>query len=342
MTEEKQIGIGVVGLGFMGRTHLAAYERAAEAGFANRLVAVSDIDEKLAGGRAGSGGNLETGQTEEHLFDPDATSFHLDPAELFALEEVDLVSICTHTLSHVDLAIAALEAGKHVLLEKPVALTSPEVARLADFARDRDRFCMPAMCIRFWSGWDWLQEAIAAGTYGKVRSAVFRRLVSHPAWSPFYADPAQNGGALFDVHVHDADFIRWCFGPPVAVRSTGGIDHLTTFYRYPDGPAHVVAEAAWDLSPGFEFEMNFTVLFEEATADYRVGRTPQLQLLRNGEAETIEIPDLNGYDGEVRHLLAAIARSDAALGANLDDAVGLTKMLEAEQRSLLADVLVKL
>ena len=343
MTDGAEIGIGVVGLGFMGRTHLAAYERAAEAGFANRLVAVSDVDESLADGKVEpTGGNLETGQAEEQIFDPEQTAFHVDPAELFARDDVDLVSICTHTLSHVDLALQALEAGKHVLLEKPVALASSEVERLAEFARTTDRLCMPAMCIRHWPGWDWLAKAIHEDTFGPVRSAVFRRLASHPGWSPFYADPALNGGALFDVHVHDADFVRHCFGAPTAVRSTGSLDHLTTFYRFSDGPGHVVTEAAWDISGGWEFEMNFTVVFADATADYRLGREHALLLMRDGESEPIELPDTNGYDGEVRHILGAIASGQTKLEENCDDAVELTKMLEAEQKSLLADVLVNL
>jgi len=193
----REFGIGVVGLGFMGRTHVTAYRAAADAGFPNRLVSVSDIDETLRTGDTSSRGNLDTGEHTEELFDPKQTSFHIDPDDLFAEPDVELVSICTHTMSHVGLAIRALEAGKHVLLEKPVSLYSVEVERLADAARAAKRTCMPAMCMRFWPGWDWLRRTIRDRTYGEVRGAVFRRLASAPGWSPdFYSDPAQNGGAL--------------------------------------------------------------------------------------------------------------------------------------------------
>ena len=129
-------GVGIVGLGFMGRTHIGAYAEAARRGHTNRLVAVCDASEERRAGRAGGAGNLESGETEELMFDPGSVAATADPAELFANPEVELVSICTPTDSHVDLALAALEAGKHVLVEKPVALTSAEVARLADAARD--------------------------------------------------------------------------------------------------------------------------------------------------------------------------------------------------------------
>ncbi len=339
----REIGVGVVGLGFMGRTHVTAYRTAAEAGFANRLVAVSDIDEKLVLGDTSARGNLDTGEHAEQLFDPERTSFHIDPDDLFALPEVELVSICTHTMSHVGLAIRALEAGKHVLIEKPVSLYSVEVERLADAARASGRICMPAMCIRFWPGWDWLRETIRSGELGEVRGAVFRRLASHPGWAPeFYSDPAQNGGALFDLHIHDADFVRWCFGPPASVTSTGTIDHLTTQYRYPDGPPHVVAEGGWDLAPGFAFEMNFTVAFEEATADYRLDREHALVVCRGGESEPVELPATNGYDGEIRHVLGALSEPGTAPTATLEDAVDVTRMLEAEGESLKTGATVEL
>src|SRR4029453_5583634 len=97
-----------------------------------------------------------------------------------------------------------------------------------------------------------------------------------PAWSPaFYGDPARSGGALFDLHVHDADLVRWLFGAPGAVTSTGTLDHVTTLYRYADGPAHVVAEGGWDHAGGFPFSMGYTVVFERATAGLGPARPPR-------------------------------------------------------------------
>ena len=104
--------------------------------------------------------------------------------------DVDLVSICTRTDTHVELAIAALEAGKHVLVEKPVGITADAVAQLAVVAAQHaGTLCVPAHCMRFWPGWDTLHEAVTSGRYGRALSATFQRLSSPPAWSPdFYAD----------------------------------------------------------------------------------------------------------------------------------------------------------
>ncbi len=331
----RPLGIGIIGLGFMGRTHLAAFAAANAIGLGNQLVAVADSDAERRTGRVVEGGNFDTGAKRDSLFDPKLVRAYSDPRALIDDPEVDLVSICTPTSTHVELALAALAAKKHVLVEKPVAISSADVQRLADAASRSDRLCMPAMCMRFWPGWDWLREHIRRGTFGPVKSAVFSRLGTRPGWNPsFYSDPQRSGGALFDLHIHDADFVRWCFGEPTSVSSTGSLDHVTTLYRFANGPAHVVAEGGWDHTGGFAFRMRYIVVFEHATAEFDFSRNPKLVLSRGGASEAVELPAHTGYDGEVRHLLAMIARGDRELVANISEAAALTRMLEAERASL--------
>jgi predicted dehydrogenase len=335
VTAGQALGVGIVGLGFMGRTHLAAYRAAHAAGHANRLVAVCDSDPERRKGITAAAGNMQTGADAERMFDPAQVRAFANAAELFADREVELVSICTQTPTHVELALAALAAGKHVLLEKPVALNSADAERLARAAAESKGLCMPAMCIRFWPAWSWVKHAIDAGHYGAVRSAVFRRLGTAPQWAPgFYGDPKQSGGALFDLHVHDADFVRFCFGDAQSVTSTGSLEHVTTLYRFAKGPAHVVAEGGWDHTPGFAFKMAYTVVFERATLDYEFGRPHELVLAHEGKSMPVALEPLNGYDGEVRHLLDAIASGSRKLDATMADALAHTRMLEAERRSI--------
>jgi predicted dehydrogenase len=329
--------VGVIGLGFMGRVHVAAYRAADAAGLKNRLVAVSDPDPARRAGRVPATGNLPLGESPARLFDPREVDGHDKPEDLLARKDIDLVSICTWTESHVDLALAALAAGKHVLVEKPVALRERTAARLAAAARASTTLCMPAMCMRFWPGWSLLREALGDGRWGAARSAVFRRLGSRPPWAAgFYGDGERSGGALFDLHVHDADLVRWLFGPPHSVQSAGTPDHLTTLYRYDTpGPLHVAAEAGWDHDAAFPFRMAYTVVFERATADFDSSREPALRLFCEGRESVVELPEGTGYDGEVRHLLSAISR-DARSGGLLvtcDDAEAVTRLLAAEERS---------
>lgn len=346
-TASTPLGIGVIGLGFMGCTHVRAYQSAAAAGLGCKLVAVADRSAERLCGRAFVTGNIDTGSSEQ-LFDPAIVRGYLDPRELLTDPRIHAVSICTHTDTHVDLAIAALKAGKHVLVEKPVATSSAEVRRLAAAAATSGRICMPAMVMRFWPEWTWLRDAIRAGTYGRVLSASFQRMGSAPAWTDFYRDTTRSGGALFDLHIHDTDFIRWCFGEPREIVSAGTIDHLTTLYRFdgaPNAPLHVAAEGAQNITPGFGFRMRYTVVFEKATADFDIARTPTLLLCKEGRADPVPLSQaapLSAYDIEVRHFLSVVAAAtnaapgDAAapLTATIEDAIRTTTLLESEQRSM--------
>ncbi|HZW11514.1 MAG TPA: Gfo/Idh/MocA family oxidoreductase [Phycisphaerales bacterium] len=329
-----EIPVGVIGLGFMGRTHVACYRDARAAGFPCRLAAVADPDPARRSGRGEAAGNIATGAQADRIFDAGEVRGYADWRELLADPGVALVSICTPTPTHVEVALGAIRAGKHVLIEKPLALSSADGRLVAEAARGADRIVMPGMCIRFWPAYAWLSAAIRSGEYGAVRSATFHRLGSPPRWADFYADPVRSGGALLDLHIHDADFIRACFGRPAEVVSTGTTHHLTTIYRYPGGPEMVVAEGGWGHDPGFGFRMRFVVCFERATAEFDLSREPPLTLSRAGAASAVPLEPLTGYDVEIRHLVACVAEGRRAAGVSVAEAVEALELLEAERRSL--------
>jgi predicted dehydrogenase len=331
----KQVGVGVVGLGLMGRVHVEAYAAAARAGQNCRLVAVSDRNASRLDGLAVDGGNLQSGAGGRRLFDPAHVATSRDVDALLANPAVDLVSICTPTDTHVELATAALRAGKHVLVEKPVALDPLAIRRLADVARDSGRICMPAMCMRFWPGWSHVLDAARDGRWGRVTSASFQRLGSRPDWGEgFYADTARSGGALFDLHVHDADFVFALFGMPATVASTGSLDHVTTLYRFADGPRHVVAEGGWAQARGFPFRMRFLVNFERATAEFDSRRQKPFEITTETGPEPVDRSENTGYDFEIRHALKSVSEGRTSTAVQLSDAECVTRILNAERESL--------
>ncbi len=329
----RSVGVGVLGLGFMGRTHLAAYAALQRAGGGGRVVAVCDSE---PGRRSGWDESLHSPGGEDSPPNAGDIRFHSSPSALLADREVELVSVCTPTDTHVELGIAALRAGKHVLMEKPVALQPAEIQRLAQAAESSDRFCMPAFCMRFWPGWWWLKQQIGSGTFGRVRSAVFQRVGAMPAWSSFYSDRARSGGALIDLHIHDADFIRWCLGEPDQVCTIGRLDHSTTFYRCADASMHVSAESAWVDVVGFPFRMRYVVAFERAVAEFDSRRDPPLELTRDGKVSAIPFEASSGYDREIRHIVDVILGRAAGPRATLADAQRVAEMLEVEAASLAA------
>ncbi len=342
-TSIQRVRVGVIGLGFMGRTHIAAYSAAQNAGYACELVAVADRSAEARTGRAPGAGNLATG-SGEMVFDPARVRAYATAEELLADANVDLVSICTHTDTHVPLALAAIKAGKHVLLEKPIAVTAGAIEPLVRAVDSAKTLCMPAMCMRFWPGWTQLKAAMSDGSLGRCTSLMFVRGGSPPPWgTDFYRDTARSGGALVDLHIHDTDFIVHLLGAPGKVVSTGTLHHVTTLYTGFAGaqvPSHVVAEGAWDHSPGFPFRMRYVAVFERGTLDFDLMRTPPLQLHRDGQSETIALDPLMGYDGEVRRAIELITSGQTASGAMMREALAVARTLDAERESLTTGAIV--
>src|SRR2546423_323550 len=234
------VRVGVIGLGFMGATHVAAFNAAHQAQYPCEIVAVCDRKESRRRGELWDvGGNAVSDVSQRKLaFDPSQVHGYERADDLLDDPRVDLVSICTPTDTHVELASRALRAGKHVLVEKPVSLHAGEIRKLEKIAKESGKLCTPAMCMRFWAAWRWLKERIDDREFGRCVSATFTRLAAMPRWSAFFADGRRSGGALVDLHIHDADFVYWCFGMPQSVSSSGrvgetrAVDHVTTFYNF--------------------------------------------------------------------------------------------------------------
>ena len=306
------IGVAVIGFGFMGRTHAAAFESARLAGYPCELRGIATDDPSPA---------------------PDVAAPRLTTEALLDDPGIELVSICTPTDTHVELAIRALEAGKHVVVEKPVALDVAGIKRLAAVAERTGKVCLPAMCMRWWPGWSWLRDHIFSRTFGAVRAARFERLNATPDWSPFYRNANRSGSALFDLHIHDTDFVRCCFGEPSAVTSVGNRNHLTTLYHYERGPRHVVAEGGWFDEPGMPFVMRYRVEFERAVVEFDLSADPTVRVIQGTTASPVRFPPETAYDLEIRHALDLVQGRRRPL-ATLQDAIKTTELLHAELKSL--------
>lgn len=332
-----EVRVGVIGLGFIGQTHVRAYEFAKQSGLPVRLVAVCDRDKARLTGEANASGNIGSGDGNQ-LFDPAEVETYTDPMQLIESDSCDLVSICTHTATHVDFAIAAIYAGKHVLVEKPVAQSAGEVERLLGVVESNAAagvLCMPAMCMRFWPAWSWLKDAIDSERFSPVRSVSFARLGTTPGWSDaFYKDQSNSGGALLDLHIHDTDFVHHCFGAPTSVFSTGDADHLTTSYTFQDIPIHVTAEGCWDRAPAAPYEMRFTVCFRSATVVFDLNGEHQLVVHTDTGTEPIEVSKANGWDRQACALVKAILAGESKPPVTVRDAYEVMKTIEAERRSL--------
>jgi predicted dehydrogenase len=212
-----------------------------------------------------------------------------------------------------------------------VALAAAEVERLASGVPP-NRVCMPAFCMRFWPGWPWLRDRIRDGSLGTLHRLRLSRLGEPPDWArSFYGDPSRSGGALFDLHIHDAEFVRWCLGEPDGLRSQGSLAHVTTTYHYPDGPEEVVAEGGHVAEPGYGFHMRYRAEFEAGVADFYHSRNDPVLLTQGGETRAIALPSGTAYEIQARHFVEqCLGIATEPLRATMADAVAVTRLLERE------------
>jgi predicted dehydrogenase len=208
---------------------------------------------------------------------------------------------------------------------------------------------MPAMCLRFWPQWLWVKEAVDEGRYGRVLAARFRRASEPPGWSKDFLDGAKSGGALLDLHIHDADFVQFCFGRPRAVFATGftllsgAIDYVSAIYQVAGG-ASVTAEGTWVMTEGHGFNMAYTFIFERATVDYDLARGAKaLRLFEKGrELRTISLEGPDGYTAELSHMVESIRAGRGPSVVTAGDGLGAVEICEAEEESVRTGQIVRL
>lgn len=298
----KVLRVGLVGAGVIGSVHRAIYAQIA----ATEVVALADPRGKEVLKQEGA--SYVPGAAAAPAVD---LPVHASLGALLAAEQVDIVDICTPTPLHCDLVVEALEAGKHVLCEKPMGRTLADCDVILAAARASDRKFMVAHCLRFWPAYEYLHEVVTSGKYGRVERARFSRQVIVPPGG-WFLDGAMSGGAILDLHIHDVDTAAWILGPPRALTAFGRIgptgchDQVVAVWHYDDDRL-VVLEATWlQAAPG-AFAASFDVSMENATVTCDTTRTPNLQLHLPGEESVApEISSQEGYFCEIDYFVRAI------------------------------------
>ncbi|MFN3326473.1 MAG: Gfo/Idh/MocA family protein [Bryobacteraceae bacterium] len=294
--------IAVAGLGFMGSMHLKALRNIPGA---TLHAVVSSDPAKLAGDLSGIQGNL--GGPGEKM---DFTSVrkYTRVEEALADPDVDAIDICLPTHRHAEVATAALQAGKHVLVEKPLALDGAEADAVLAAAAASGRILMTAQVLRFFPDYLPLADLIRCNKLGPVRSALFRRRCAAPTWSAWLADASRSGGGVFDLLIHDVDICLHLFGAPEAVSATGhedmqrGIDTITAQLHYP-AIGSVTITGGWHHPQSYPFSMEYTVVAEEGTVDYSSAHRPPSLYRADGSEELLPVPEKDGYQAEIEYFL---------------------------------------
>lgn len=267
---------GIVGAGVIGKTHARLISGRGDA----RLVAVADTDESAATRLAGE-------------FDCAAVS---TVDELTKRDDVDAISVCVPSGMHADAAVAALDAGKHVVVEKPIDITLAAADRIIDAERRSGRTVTVISQRRFRPAYRQVNDLATAGRLGRITwgaaESTFWRPQSYydsGGWRGTWA--LDGGGALMNQGIHALDLLVWMLGEPVEASAYAATlaherieveDTLTASVRFAGGALGTVT-ATTAAYPGGSVRL--TVAGDAGTAVIADERLASLHT-RDGEAGT--------------------------------------------------------
>ena len=260
MTSDKMVRIGIIGAGFARSTQIPAFKACAGA----RIVAIASA-------------------RREHAEEV-ATEFGIEHVEsdwraLIERDDVDLVSIVTPVVTHYEMALAALDRGKVVLCEKPMAMNADEARRMTERAQEADVLALIDHELRFLHGRVKMRELVRRGDIGKVRHAklTFRadaRADPNRPWN-WWSDRKQGGGALGAIGSHVIDGWRWLLGAEVHEV----IGNLATHIRERKDESGRVREVTTDD------EANLLVRFEDTEFTEGATGNASMSLVEPGKPE---------------------------------------------------------
>ncbi|MBX5327912.1 MAG: Gfo/Idh/MocA family oxidoreductase [Candidatus Bathyarchaeota archaeon] len=200
MDKVKKLGVAVIGTGFWGRNHARVFKELEE----TELLAVCDIDAERAKNVAKQFG----------------VKPYTDTGKLLRRDDVEAVSVCTWSTSLAKEALKALKAGKHVLVEKPMAANTKQAEKLLETARKERLHLTVGFLMRFIPGLQHIRKAVENKTLGEIVCATSKRVSQWP-------ERIGDVGVVKDTAIHDIDIMRYLFNeePTAVYAKTGNMRH---------------------------------------------------------------------------------------------------------------------
>ena len=323
--ETTKVGAAIVGLGWPGIQHLKGYI----ADPRSEVIAVCDLDK----------GHAQEVATEYKI--PRVYTNHL---EMLENSDIDAVSVCLPNFLHAPISIDALDAGKHVLCEKPPARSAQEAKAMADAAAENDKTLMYALVQRFDGSTQTLKQLVREGELGEIyfgKAGYVRRRgvpVGREGW--FVDKERSGGGALIDIGVHALDCVWWLMNSPRPVEVMGAsyshFEHLVpddvkydvddaTFaqIRFENG-ATIILETTWALNlPGDNYIKIAGTKAGASLSPFTLYTEEDGQELD----KSLDAPSINGFDEEVKHFVGCIVDEKVPI-SSAEQGIMLMQMLD--------------
>jgi UDP-N-acetylglucosamine 3-dehydrogenase len=293
------MNIVVLGSGVMGQAHARAFVKIPGV----RVVGVSSR-------------HLDKAQALASEMNAFATT---DDLALIQHPDADAVSITLPTHLHKKFTIAALRAGKHVLLEKPFALTVAECDAIMAVQKKSGKLLMVAHVLRFWSEYAAVLDLIHSGALGKPRSAVATRLSTRPQWAQWFRNPNLSGGAVLDLMIHDFDMLNALLGAPQKIFARGrkskygAWDDVQATIAYANASASVQGSVM--MPRRFPFTMTLKVLCARGAVEFTyradgaeigTGSSSVVRVFTDDHAYILDTPSYDAYARQAEYFVECI------------------------------------
>lgn len=282
----------------------------------------------------------------------DVKHVYTDFNEMVKRDDIDAISVCTWNNAHAAATIAALQAGKHVLCEKPPAMTVAEAEAMRDAAKESGKTLMYGLVQRYRTEVQVLKEMMAAGKFGDIyfgKTSILRRRGTPLGW---FTDPAKSGGGpVIDIGVHLIDVTRYLMGSPNPVRvsanvfnklgdyQTKGVSRWTAFDT--DNLVFGVEDMAggvihFDNGASMIFDVSWAANVKEIGFHSQVVGTKAgasvdpFEIYSEDEGYLTDIKPVvnrtNSFENEVRHFLDCI-KTGATPISNAEEGIAIQKIL---------------
>lgn len=326
----KKIKIAVVGFGFMGITHTMNILKNPDL----ELVAIVDKNpENIRKNLSAQVGNFSTGVITEK----EISNFKIYSSfeDCIADEHLDACVIAVHTNFHFSLTKLALEAGINVFLEKPFCLEISEGVKLIELARSKQLLLMVGHVVRFMPPYLKLKNWIDSGEFGRLKFLSLTRFSGLPVWGQWkekQQDFGSSGGALFDLVIHDIDFVQWALGNPDSIESTclpGKLskhDYLNAFWKYNSG-INVKIEGGNTFHTAFPFQAGYSANFENASVLYSSNNSENIIVATDTETKNVTAGDaMDGYSGEIDYFIQCLINHEEPIKCMPESALQSIKL----------------
>ena len=322
------IKVGLLGAGYMGRTHIEVYKLISLM-YDVKVAGVCDIRPDKAG-KCAKIHNAKIYESAEDMIN--------DP-------EIDVIDICLPTYLHFKYAKESIKKGKATFIEKPVVIDLNEGYELLALQEKYNTPVMVGQCVRLWPSYTYLKKVYDEGTYGKLKRLSLRRNSTRPlwGWEDWYSDSSKSGSALFDLHIHDIDYLRYLLGEPEEIHPFGNANYIKSILTFKNTLCEI--ENGWDFPKAYSFTTGFRADFEKATLTLsgreidiyeESGRLLQVTPDNDYEDERMgeKISSLGGYFYELKYFYDCLLNKKEIEIATLSESIKSIELIYKEKERM--------